>query len=185
MVSILVTNGYECAEALVTLDLLHRAGISADLIGLDSDEVVSANGVAVKANRVLCQVGAEAVAEDLELLILAGGSNNVNTLRRAPEAKKLITQVAAAGKPLAAICAAPLILSDLGLVKGKKATCYPGMEAGLHGAEVQVDRKVVVDGGLITGQGPGAVFDFALKLIELLRGKETMQKVKDEVHYQD
>lgn len=185
MVSILVANGYECAEALVTLDLLHRAGIAADLIGLNSDEVVSANGVTVKANRVLGEVGAEAVAEDLELLVLAGGNDNVNTLRRAPEAKKLITQVAAAGKPLAAICAAPLILSDLGLVAGKKVTCYPGKEAGLHGAKVQVGSKVVVDGGLITGQGPGAVFDFALELVEFLRGKEKMQQVKDEIYYQD
>ena len=95
MVTILVANGFECAEALVTLDLLHRAGIDADLTALDSGEVASANGVVVKADRVLLEVGTEAFGKDLEMLILAGGLGNVTTLRESPAVKKVVTQVAA------------------------------------------------------------------------------------------
>ena len=185
MVTILVANGFECAEALVTLDLLHRAGIDADLTALDSGEVVSANGVVVKADRVLSEVGTEAFGKDLEMLILAGGLGNVTTLRESPAVKKVVTQVAAEGRYLAAICAAPLILAELGLVDGRDIVCYPGMEPDMGAANVLVGSKVVTDGKMITGKGPGAVFDFALKLIEALRGEAVMQAVKKEVHYCD
>lgn len=185
MVAILVANGYECAEALVTLDLLHRAGIDARLTGLDCGEVISANGVAVKASQVLSEMGAEAFLKDLDMLVLAGGMENVTNLRNAPAARDVVARVAAAGKPVAAICAAPLILADLGLSDGKNVVCYPGLEADMGAANVQVGSKVVIDGKLITGQGPGAVFDFALKLIQVLKGEETMRMVQDEIHYQD
>lgn len=183
MVAILVTNGFECAEALVTLDLLHRAGVTACLTALDAEEVTSANGVMVKADRVLAEIGTEAFLQDLEMLILAGGLENVNQLRESTAAKQVIAQVAEREKYLAAICAAPLLLADLGLTAGRRIVCYPGMEADMGAASVQVGSKVVVDGCIITGQGPGAVFDFALKLIERLKGREMMQKVQDEIHY--
>ena len=178
MVAILVANGFECAEALVTLDLLHRAEIAACLAALDC-------GVVVKADQVLTEMGTEVFLNDLDMLVLAGGMENVTTLRAAPAAKEVVAQVAAAGKPVAAICAAPLILADLGLVEEKKVVCYPGLESDMGSAQVQVGSKVAVDGKIITGQGPGAVFDFALKLIEVLKGEETMQRVKNEIHYQD
>lgn len=185
MVAILVANGFECAEALVTLDLLHRAEINAELIALDGKQVASANCVLVKSDRVLTEGGVEAVLSDLDMLILAGGIKNVTTLRGAPEARELITKAAAKGIYLAAICAAPLILAELGLLNHRNIVCYPGMEAGMFGAKVQAGSKVVVDGRIITGQGPGAVFDFALKLVEILKDTETMQRVKHEIHYQD
>lgn len=185
MVAILVANGFECAEALVTLDLLHRAEMNACLTALDGGEVVSANGVVVKADQVLTELGTEAFLAELDLLILAGGMENVTTLRNAPAVKEVVARMAEAGKPVAAICAAPLILADLGLSDGKNVVCYPGLEPDMGAARVQKGSKVVVDGRLITGQGPGVVFDFALKLIEVLKGEETMRKVKDEIHYQD
>ena len=185
MVAILVANGFECAEALVTLDLLHRAEITACLTALDCGEVASANGVVVKADQVLSEMGTEAFLNDLDMLVLAGGMENVTTLRAAPAAKEVVAQVAAAGKPVAAICAAPLILADLGLAEEKKVVCYPGLEPDMGSAHIQAGSKVVVDGKIITGQGPGAVFDFALKLIEMLKDEETMQRVKHEIHYQD
>ena len=185
MVAILLANGFESAEALVTLDLLHRAGINAYLTALNQGEIVSANGVVVKADRELKESDIAVFGKELDMLVLAGGINNVNTLRDAPEAKKLITQTAADGKYLAAICAAPMILAKIGLTDNKNITCYPGMESDMGNANVQTDSKVVVDAKVITGQGPGAVFDFALKLVEILKGEETMQRVKNEVHYQD
>ena len=91
---------------------------------------------------------------------------------------------AKAGKKVAAICAAPVILAGMGLLDGRKAVCYPGMEGSMGAADVQVGSKVVVDGSFITGQGPGAAFDFALKLVEVLKGQAVMEQVKEEIHYQ-
>lgn len=185
MVAILVANGFECAEALVTLDLLHRAEMNACLTALDGGEVVSANGVVVKADQVLTELGTEAFLAELDLLILAGGMENVTTLRNAPAVKEVVARMAEAGKPVAAICAAPPHSGGSGPVGRKKCGLLSRPGAGHGAARVQKGSKVVVDGRLITGQGPGAVFDFALKLIEVLKGEETMRKVKDEIHYQD
>ena len=88
------------------------------------------------------------------------------------------------GCKVAAICAAPVILAGMGLLDGRKAVCYPGMEGSMGAADVQVGSKVVVDGNFITGQGPGAAFDFALKLVEVLKGAAVMEQVKEEIHYQ-
>jgi 4-methyl-5(b-hydroxyethyl)-thiazole monophosphate biosynthesis len=183
MVSILLTNGFECAEALVTLDLLHRAGIQADLTGLEDAQVASANNVKVQTDRVLREVGQDAFLADLDMVILPGGLDNVLGLRASQAAKDVVTKAAAEGKYIAAICAAPWFLTDIGLTDGKNIVCYPGMEDKMGSANVQVGSKVVVDGKLITGQGPGAAYDFALKLIEVLKGAEMMEQVRNEIHY--
>lgn len=183
MVSILLTNGFECAEALVTLDLLHRAGIQADLTALEETQVTSANGVKVQADRVLRQIGQDAFLQDLDMVILPGGLDNVLGLRASQAARDVVTQAAAEGIRVAAICAAPWFLTDIGLTDGKNIVCYPGMEDKMGAAKVQAGSKVVVDGKLITGQGPGAAYDFALKLIEVLKGPEIMEQVRNEIHY--
>ena len=82
------------------------------------------------------------------------------------------------GKPIAAICAAPMVLGKLGLLKGKKATCYPGFEQYLEGAEC-VGEHVVRDGNIITGMGPGAAMEFALAIVELLAGKEKVDELAE------
>lgn len=184
MVTILLANGFEVAEALVTLDLLHRAGVEACLTGLTSGEVTSANGIRVKMDRVLPELGEEAFLSDLEMLVLAGGMDNTSELTCSAQAKRVIAAAVEQGCKVAAICAAPVILAGMGLLEGRKAVCYPGMESSMGGAVVQTGSKVVVDGDFITGQGPGAAFDFALKLVELLKGKDVMEQVKEEIHYQ-
>ena len=184
MVTILLANGFEVAEAPVTLDLLHRAGVEACLTGLHSGEVTSANGVRVKMNRVLPEIGEEAFLADLEMLILAGGMDNTIELTCSAQAKRVIAGAADKGCKVAAICAAPVVLAGMGLLNGRKAVCYPGMEGSMGTADVQVGSKVVVDGSFITGQGPGAAFDFALKLVEVLKGQAVMEQVKEEIHYQ-
>ena len=183
MVTILLANGFEVAEALVTLDLLHRAGVEACLTGLHSGEVLSANGIHVKMDRVLPEVGEEAFLSDLEMLILAGGMDNTIELTCSAQAKRVIAGAVDKGCKVAAICAAPVILAGMGLLDGRKAVCYPGMEGSMGAADVQVGSKVVVDGNFITGQGPGAAFDFALKLVEVLKGAEAARQVCHAVHY--
>ena len=90
----------------------------------------------------------------------------------------IILLVAQEQKPIAAICAAPMVLGKLGLLKGKKATCYPGFEQYLEGAEC-TGAPVERDGNIITGKGPGAAMEFALAVVELLQGKEKVQELKE------
>ena len=84
---------------------------------------------------------------------------------------------------MAAICAAPTLLASLGLLEGKRAVCYPGMENEMAGAKCRPSVPFVVDGTIITGEAVGSAFSFGLKLVELLKGSEAAQKVKDAVHY--
>ena len=118
------------------------------------------------------------------MLILAGGMDNTIELTCSAQAKRVIAGAVDKGCKVAAICAAPVILAGMGLLDGRKAVCYPGMEGSMGAADVQVGSKVVVDGNFITGQGPGAAFDFALKLVEVLKGQAVMEQVKEELHYQ-
>lgn len=184
MVTILLANGFEIAEALVTQDLLHRAGVDARLTGLNNREMISANGVAVKMDQVLSEMGEETFLKDLDMLILAGGLENALTLKASPTARSVLAAAAQREIPIAAICAAPTVLADLGLLEGVKAVCYPGMEPEMDGAIVQPGSKVVADGRFVTGQGPGAAFDFALKLVEVLKGEAVRKAVQEEIHYQ-
>ena len=125
MVTILLANGFEVAEALVTLDLLHRAGVEACLTGLHSGEVTSANGVRVKMDRVLPEIGEEAFLADLEMLILAGGMDNTIELTCSAQAKRVIAGAVDKGCKVAAICAAPVILAGMGLLDAARRSATP------------------------------------------------------------
>ena len=100
-----------------------------------------------------------------------------STLEACPELRKLILNFAEKKQPIAAICAAPMILGKLGLLKGRKATCYPGFEQYLEGAEC-TGALVERDGNIITGKGPGAAMDFALAVVDMMMGKEKVQELK-------
>ena len=101
-----------------------------------------------------------------------------STLEKCGELRNLILRFAQEQKPIAAICAAPMVLGKLGLLKGKKATCYPGFEQYLEGAEC-TGALIERDGNIITGKGPGAAMDFALAVVELLQGKGKVQELKE------
>lgn len=101
-----------------------------------------------------------------------------STLEKCGELRNLVLRFAQEQKPIAAICAAPMVLGKLGLLKGKKATCYPGFEQYLEGAEC-TGAPVERDGNIITGKGPGAAMEFALAVVELLQGKEKVQELKE------
>lgn len=113
-----------------------------------------------------------------ELLFLPGGMPGAGTLDKHVGLRKLLLQFAAANQPIAAICAAPMVLGNLGLLKGRKATCYPGFESYLAGAEL-LDESVVRDGNIITGMGPGSSMSFALALVEMLLGCAKVTELKD------
>lgn len=183
MVYILLGDGFEEAEALVTADVLRRGGAEVFLTGLGRRTTAGAHGIVVTADRV---------AEDVKLLpgdmlVLPGGMGGVAAIEGSNAAMALVQQAAADDAMwLAAICAAPAMLARRGVIgPGNDAVCYPGMEGELLGAGVaaHMDVSVVVDGRLITGRAPGSAIDFGLELLAALKGVEAAEQVQREMHY--
>ena len=158
-------DGFEEIEAFTAIDTLRRAGLNVEIVSVTPDEIVVGD-----VNFVNCDFF------DAELLLLPGGMPGASTLDKHEGLRKLILDFAEKNKPIAAICAAPMVLGKLGLLKGRKATCYPSFEQYLEGAEC-LDEPVVVDGNIITGMGPGAAMDFALAIVEKLVGKEKVDEL--------
>lgn len=115
--------------------------------------------------------------------MLPGGLGGVKALGSDPRVKALAHDVVKQGGYVSAICAAPILLAAFGLLEGRKAVCYPGMEDEMAGALPQPSVPFVVDGHIVTGEAAGSAFPFGLKLVELLKGPEAAQAVKDAVHY--
>lgn len=174
-VYVFFADGFEEVEAFTSVDVMRRAGLNVEMVTVTPDEIVTgAHDIPVLCDKniVNCDFF------DADLILLPGGMPGAATLEKSPELRKLILEFAAQNKPIAAICAAPMVLGKLGLLKGRKATCYPGFEQYLEGAEytgAQVER----DGNIITGSGPGAAMEFALTVVDLLLGKEKVQELKE------
>lgn len=170
-----LADGFEEVEALTVIDVLRRAGQNVKMVSVTPDEiVVGAHGVSI-----LCDVNFENCDfRDAALLVLPGGMPGAATLDAHEGLRKLLLSSADRKRPIAAICAAPMVLGKLGLLEGKQATCYPGFESYLAGAQC-VDKSVVVDGEFITAKGPGAAMEFALTLVALLHGAEKASELKE------
>lgn len=181
MVYILLGDGFETVEALTPADLLRRAGVDVALVGIHGKTVVSGQNITVQADITLDEVQ----FDEMEMLVLPGGLGGVDNIHKSIPAITLIQKAAEQGLWVAAICAAPTVLAHLGLLDRRNAIVYPGMEEDMYSAVVKVGRKVVKDGRFITGQAAGSSFDFALKLIEVLRGKKVSEQVRMGVHYND
>ena len=159
---VLLADGFEEIEAVTIIDVLRRGAVTVTTASLGGKQVCGSHQIALEADTLL-----DAVAvEDFDALVLPGGPAS-KTLREDPRAQTVIQRAAAAGKLLAAVCAAPTALEVAGVLAGKRATAYPG--SVLPSAE-RVDARVVEDGNVITGSGPGTTMDFALKLVERLSG---------------
>ena len=168
---IFLTTGFEDIEAIATIDILRRAELNVKSVSLtDSKQVMSSHQILVTADLMFDQVD----FTEAELLILPGGTTRFNEHENM---KKELLAFANKGEKVAAICASPMVLGGLGLLDGKKATCYPGFEQYLEGATLQTDKSVVVDGNITTGRGPGLTIDFALNLVEQLAGEEKRDTV--------
>ena len=179
MVTILLADGFEESEALVPADLLRRAGVEVRLAGLGGVTVTGGHGITVTADTTMAQIS----PDELDMLVLPGGLGGVNAILGSQPALALVQSAWDRGCYLAAICAAPTILAHLGISDRRSAVCYPGMEEEMGSAVVQVGTPVVVDGRMVTAEAAGSAFPFGLKLVELLRGAETADRVRHEVHY--
>ena len=179
MVAILLGTGFEEAEAIVPADLLRRAGVEVTLVGLDGRQVVSSHNITVTADLTLEELDREQV----DMPMLPGGLGGVEAISSNIHAQALLQYCYDHGRWLAAICAAPTILANLGMLDRRKAVCYPGMEELMGSAVVQKGTPVVVDGHMITGEAAGSAYPFGLKLVEILKGPAAAAQVKDAVHY--
>lgn len=177
-VIVFLADGFEECEGLAAVDLLRRAGAKVTTASvMNRLDVTGAHDVIVRAD-VLAQ---DADYASADLLVLPGGGVGTQNLSKSEIVQKQC-RAFAADKLLAAICAAPTVLAGLGLLEGRKAVCYPGMESMMRGA-VMVNEPAVVDGNIITGRGPGAAYDFALELIRQLMDEETSRKIRAEIVY--
>ena len=171
---IFLADGFEEIEALTVVDVLRRGGVDIETVSVSGRRsVMGAHNIEVAADRLFD--GEE--EKNADIIILPGGGTGTQNLKEHEGVNKLCAQFIAEDKYVAAICAAPSVLGVKGLLKGRRAVCYPGFEPQLEGAEIGSER-VVTDGRLITSKGPGTAADFALTLLSLLKDKETSDKVR-------
>ena len=178
MVYVFLADGFETVEALAAVDCLRRANIETVTVGVTGKTVVSSHKIPVVADTTEF-----AFSDDLEMIVLPGGGRGYDHLRESAEVGEIIDRCVSAGVPVAAICAAPAILGERGLLDGLHATCFPDMQEQLTGA-IYEHRAVCVDGQFITGHSAGHSFAFGIKLVEKLRGSEAAKKLKQSL-YQD
>ena len=174
MVYLFFATGTEEIEALGTADIIRRAGLDLQIVSITGHRTVTgAHGIRVETDALLQDVD----FFDAEMLIFPGGLPGATNLAACDDLNERLRDHVYLGRPVAAICAAPLILGRLGLLEGKRATCYPGFEAELKGATC-TGALVEQDGQFITGKGPAAVFEFAYAIVERLKDKGTADALR-------
>ena len=178
-VCVFLAEGCEEVEALMVVDLLRRAGIETFMVSVTSSlQVTGSHGIQVKADRLF----EEMFYSDIDALVLPGGIPGTPNLANHLGLVELLKEFYQKDKMLAAICAAPSVLGQLGILKDKKAVCYPGFEEKLTGAQV-LTVPAVTDGTITTARGVGAGIDFGLELIRVLDGADKAREIKDQIVY--
>jgi 4-methyl-5(b-hydroxyethyl)-thiazole monophosphate biosynthesis len=174
---VLIANGSEEVETLFPVDVLRRAGVLVDLTSINEKIVVCSRNVSVVADKLFCEVN----PLEYDVVVVPGGLNGSKNISNDEVVVKAISLMMEKGKLIASICAAPaLVLAKHNLIKGRKATCYPGMEDLLYDAQPVTD-KAVTDGHFTTSRGLGTAIEFSLELISLLEGQEVAKNVAKSV----
>lgn len=178
-VLVFLADGFEEIEALSPVDFLRRADIEVDTVSITEDKkVVGAHNIPVLADMLISEVN----PKDYNLCYVPGGLPGATNLR---DNKKVVEIIQAIDKNqgyVSAICAGPIVLEEAGLLKGKKATSFPGFDKELESIETYVDDELVVmDGNIITGRGPAIALYESLKLVEILKGKDAMVELKNQI----
>lgn len=178
-----LADGFEEIEALCPLDLLRRSGaeVATVCVSLDGDALCAtgAHGITVRADLSSNRAAELLALDDVEMVVLPGGMPGTKNLDASELVHAFLTKALEKEAYIAAICAAPMILGKRGLLKGKRATCYPGFETYLTGAEV--GGRVITDGKIITACGAGAALPFGLELVAACRGAEAAGAVSEAV----
>ena len=178
-VLVFLVNGFEEIEAMAPIDLLRRAGITADTVSINEDnQVTSSRKIRVLTDKTIDEIN----FENYEMIVLPGGPGTENYMKSEKLLEKL--KEFSINRKLGAICAAPTILSALGILNGKQAICFPACEPDLiKDGAIIVNQDVVKDNNIITSRGAGTAIDFSLALIEELLGKNKSHEIRKEILY--
>ncbi|HIV86244.1 MAG TPA: DJ-1/PfpI family protein [Candidatus Monoglobus merdigallinarum] len=175
MLYMFLADGFEETEAIAPLDVIRRAAIDIKTVGIGSDMPCSTHGVYVKPDCL------DVDMSDISGIILPGGMPGTLNLQKSPVVSGAIEHCAKENKLIAAICAAPMILGELGLLDGRRATCFPGFEDSLGDAELS-DLGVVRDGNFITAAGAGKALEFGAEIVDYIlgddKGRKTLKKMQ-------
>ena len=170
-------EGFEEIEALTIVDVLRRADIPTSMVSVSGSLLVAgAHGITVQADLLFD----DANYEDAEILILPGGLPGAHNLNAHEGLKKQLKNFFDTGRKVAAICAAPLVLGGLNILENKEATCYPGFENELIGANLSTDAVVKAE-NVITSRGPGTAISFVLEIVEVIKGKATADQLASDM----
>ncbi len=179
-ICIFFANGYEEIEALTVADILRRGGFPVKMVSItDEIYVTGSHQITVKMDAVLNDID----FDEVEMIVLPGGAPGTKNLESCEKLMEQVDRFHKEQRPLSAICAAPSILAHRGLLKGKKACCYPTFEEHLEDARV-LREPSVVDGHITTGRGMGAAIPFALSILERYQGKEAADKMAKTIVYE-
>jgi len=173
-VAVILADGFEEVEAMAIVDVLRRAEIDVVIAGLHEGAVSSARKVRVLPDTVIDTVK----AEGFDMIVLPGGQPGSDNLNADTRVKELIRDFHSKGKLTGAICAAPYVLANAGILEGKRATSFPSLRDRLGGA-VYEEKPVVEDGNVLTSRGPGTALYFGLAIVERLSGKEKAEKIRE------
>ena len=177
MVYMLLGTGFEETEAIAPLDLLRRANIDVLTVGVTGKTVYGAHNIGIEADITIDEMD----LTNLDMIILPGGLGGVASARASKEALDALRFAWENDKFVAAICAGPTVLADLGITDGRKAVCYPGCESGMGNADMVHGTACVRDGKLITGMSAGCAITFGLALIAALKGNDAAQTVAKQI----
>lgn len=175
-----LANGFEEVEALAPVDIFRRGGVEIQTVSVTGSEwVETSHGVTIKAD-----VKFEDMRnfDDADMLMLPGGLPGATNLNEHADVRETLLAHNAKGKHIGAICAAPMVLGSLGLLKGRKATCSPGFEKYLEGAEYTAEL-FTVDGNIITGEGPAATFPYAYEILKMFVGEAKTRELQRKMQY--
>ena len=176
MVYVFLADGFEIIEALAPVDMLTRAGVEVKTVGVTGKLVSSSNKIQVTSDITIDEFD----FYDVEAIVLPGGMPGTINLEANDKVQQAIDNAVNIDVPVCAICAAPSILGNKGLLNGKEATCFPGFEDKLAGADLS-EKYVVTDGNFITARGAGVCIDFGLEIVKKLKGAEVAETVRKQI----
>ena len=176
MVYVLLGTGFEETEAIAPIDLLRRAGVDVLTVGIQGKLIYGSHRIGVEADITLEEMD----LTHLEMLVLPGGLGGVKSIKESPAALEAVRFAWENGKFVAAICAGPTVLAQLGITDGKEAVCYPGCEEEMGSANM-VTAPCVRSGRVITGTSAGCAIPFGLKLVEALKGQAEAQRIAKQI----
>lgn len=182
MVYVFLANGFEETEAICPIDIMLRAGIEVVKVSISDDlNVVGSHAVAIKADKKINEIS---LSEGLpELIMLPGGMPGTKNLLASRPLREMLLEADSNNVPIAAICAAPMILGKLGILEEKTATCYPGFEDELVGARIPKLFRVVTSENIITATGMGVATQFGLAIVEKIRSRALSRKIAKEIRF--